>query len=122
MNNTITNYIFNESLIIYKLKKKISNNEYKNLFNKILKSKNKSKPSHERLRKAYWLLHSKVEDAIKLEEAFIVFETLNARGKDLETADLLKNYIFSQASDISSSQKIETNRLFRVSFIDRYRI
>lgn len=101
------------------------------------KSKNKSKPSHERLRKAYWLLHSKVEDAIKnnsafgssfdlidklystfidrfkvlymeatkLEEAFIVFETLNARGKDLETADLLKNYIFSQASDISSSQK-----------------
>lgn len=101
------------------------------------KNKNKSKPSHEKLRKAYWYLYDKIEDAIKnnsafgssfdlldklyitfierfkvlymeatkLEEAFIVFETLNARGKDLETADLLKNYIFSQASDISSSQK-----------------
>lgn len=27
-------------------------------------------------------------------ESFIIFETLNARGKDLETADLLKNFIF----------------------------
>lgn len=27
-------------------------------------------------------------------EAFIIFETLNARGKDLETSDLLKNHIF----------------------------
>lgn len=32
-----------------------------------------------------------------INEAFIIFETLNARGKDLETADLLKNYIFMQA-------------------------
>ncbi|AXF96656.1 GmrSD restriction endonuclease domain-containing protein [Spiroplasma phoeniceum] len=24
---------------------------------------------------------------------FIIFETLNARGKDLETADLLKNHL-----------------------------
>lgn len=30
-------------------------------------------------------------------EAYIIFETLNARGKDLETADLLKNYVFSKA-------------------------
>lgn len=101
------------------------------------KSKNKTKSSHERLRKAYWILYDKVESAVKnnsafgssfdlidklystfidrfkvlymeatkLEEAFIVFETLNARGKDLETADLLKNYIFSQASDINAAQK-----------------
>ena len=27
-------------------------------------------------------------------EAFIIFETLNARGKDLETSDLLKNHLF----------------------------
>ena len=33
-------------------------------------------------------------EATKLEEAFIIFETLNARGRELETADLLKNYIF----------------------------
>ncbi|MBO4858742.1 MAG: DUF262 domain-containing protein [Treponema sp.] len=45
-------------------------------------------------------------EATKLDEAFIVFETLNARGKDLETADLLKNYIFSQAkNNIDAAQK-----------------
>lgn len=32
-----------------------------------------------------------------INEAFIIFETLNARGKDLETADLLKNYVFMQS-------------------------
>jgi uncharacterized protein with ParB-like and HNH nuclease domain len=30
----------------------------------------------------------------ELDEAFIIFETLNARGKDLETSDLLKNHLF----------------------------
>ncbi|SHL34539.1 DUF262 domain-containing protein [Fibrobacter sp. UWEL] len=35
-------------------------------------------------------------EATKLEEAFVIFETLNARGQELETADLLKNYILSQ--------------------------
>ncbi len=32
-----------------------------------------------------------------MNEAFVIFETLNARGKDLETADLLKNHIFRNA-------------------------
>lgn len=31
-------------------------------------------------------------------EAFIIFETLNARGRDLETADLLKNHLFRVAN------------------------
>ena len=44
-------------------------------------------------------------EATKLEEAFVIFETLNARGKDLETSDLLTNYIFSQSKDVSLSQK-----------------
>lgn len=44
-------------------------------------------------------------EATKLEEAFVIFETLNARGRDLETSDLLKNYIFSQSKDISLAQK-----------------
>lgn len=39
MNNTISNYLFDESLIVYKLKNKISNNVYQNIFNKILLSK-----------------------------------------------------------------------------------
>ncbi|PKE57067.1 hypothetical protein CW682_04065 [Macrococcoides caseolyticum] len=29
-----------------------------------------------------------------INEAFIIFETLNARGKELETSDLLKNHVF----------------------------
>lgn len=42
----------------------------------------------------------------KLEQAFVIFETLNARGKSLETADLLKNYFFSKApAHIESSQR-----------------
>ena len=35
--------------------------------------------------------------ATKLEEAFVIFETLNARGKALETSDLLKNFIFKKS-------------------------
>jgi hypothetical protein len=34
-----------------------------------------------------------------LPEAYIIFETLNDRGADLTTADLLKNYLFSQSKD-----------------------
>lgn len=33
------------------------------------------------------------------DEAYIIFETLNYRGKDLETADLLKNYLFRISKD-----------------------
>lgn len=45
-------------------------------------------------------------EATKLDEAFVIFETLNARGKDLETADLLKNFVFSQTQDIISAQNL----------------
>lgn len=44
-------------------------------------------------------------EATELSEAFIIFETLNARGKDLETADLLKNFIFSRSNDVDLAQK-----------------
>lgn len=43
-------------------------------------------------------------EATKLDEAFVIFETLNARGRELETADLLKNFVFSQTKDINLSQ------------------
>lgn len=33
----------------------------------------------------------------ELSDAFVIFETLNARGKDLGASDLLKNYIFSKS-------------------------
>ncbi|MFD6756574.1 DUF262 domain-containing protein [Micromonospora gifhornensis] len=35
--------------------------------------------------------------ASELSEAYVIFETLNDRGAELTTADLLKNYLFSQA-------------------------
>lgn len=34
-----------------------------------------------------------------LPEAYVIFETLNDRGADLTIADLLKNYLFSEAKD-----------------------
>lgn len=43
-------------------------------------------------------------EATDIGEAFVIFETLNARGVALETADLLKNFIFSR-SDITYAQK-----------------
>ncbi len=36
-----------------------------------------------------------VAEANDLPEAYVIFETLNDRGADLTTADLLKNYLFS---------------------------
>lgn len=55
-------------------------------------------------------------EATKLEEAFIIFETLNARGKDLETADLLKNYIFSKSSN--NFQTVEKNWKKMITFLE----
>lgn len=43
-------------------------------------------------------------EATKLEEAFMIFETLNARGEDLEIGDLLKNYLFTTANDVNQSK------------------
>ncbi len=60
-----------------------------------------------------------------INEAFIIFETLNARGKDLETSDLLKNHLFrisGQGIDtvkskwqdmIDTLDKIDTTRYIR---------
>ena len=57
-------------------------------------------------------------EATKLEEAFIIFETLNARGRDLETADLLKNYIFSKSKDVDNSQKLWNSMVTKLDKAD----
>ena len=45
-------------------------------------------------------------EATQLEEAYIIFETLNARGKDLEASDLLKNFLFGKVkNDVELAQK-----------------
>ncbi len=53
-----------------------------------------------------------------INEAFIIFETLNARGKDLETADLLKNHLFrisdSKIDDIKEEWKIMLSKLGKI--------
>lgn len=40
-------------------------------------------------------------------EAFLIFETLNARGRDLETSDLLKNYFFRRS--YGNIEKVKNN-------------
>lgn len=56
-------------------------------------------------------------------EAYVIFETLNARGKDLEIADLLKNYVFSQAGE--NIKKVQGNWkaiVDELSGLDLYKI
>lgn len=53
------------------------------------------------LNRIYYIIKEKFHilsvTTTNLNEAFIIFETLNARGKGLETADLLKNYLFEKS-------------------------
>jgi uncharacterized protein with ParB-like and HNH nuclease domain len=42
-----------------------------------------------------------------MNEAFIIFETLNARGKELETSDLLKNHLFKTSDNLIEEVKTE---------------
>lgn len=56
-------------------------------------------------------------EATDLIEAFAIFETLNARGRDLATADLLKNYILKNSNAASTSLK-KWNTM--VNRLDRY--
>lgn len=53
-------------------------------------------------------------------EAFIIFETLNARGKDLEMSDLLKNYIFRRSGKYIS--EIKKNWLTIIENLDKTNI
>jgi hypothetical protein len=48
--------------------------------------------------KVIWVEHSNEDDA------YIIFETLNSRGKDLEVVDLLKNLIFNKLRSSSNPQ------------------
>lgn len=46
-----------------------------------------------------------------LGESYVIFETLNARGKDLEISDLLKNYVFSKAEGNLPTVQVKWQRL-----------
>ena len=43
-------------------------------------------------------------DAVEIDNAFILFDTLNNRGLDLTQGDLVKNYLFQQMGETLSSQ------------------
>jgi uncharacterized protein with ParB-like and HNH nuclease domain len=59
-------------------------------------------------------------EATELDEAFVIFETLNARGRDLETSDLLKNYVFSKSDPnfIETAQNLWTSMTDKLDNID----
>jgi len=58
-------------------------------------------------------------EATDLGEAFVIFETLNARGKELETSDLLKNHLFSNTpQSIENSQKLWNEMLDELNQAD----
>lgn len=68
----------------------------------------------DKLNKYLSLLLDKVE-IIKIEvkdigQAYIIFETLNARGVELTTADLVKNFLYSNAASFSSECLDETEQ------------
>lgn len=46
-----------------------------------------------------------------INEAFIIFETLNARGKDLETSDLLKNHLFRVSNKNIDFVKVQWEKM-----------
>ena len=52
-----------------------------------------------------------------INEAFIIFETLNARGKDLETADLLKNNLFRVSG--KSIEQVKNDWQVMIDNLDR---
>lgn len=83
----------------------VSHNRIKNaffFFEEKLKEKLKTRDGKEQKYDILNLYYSTFIEKFKvmyvetddINEAFIIFETLNARGKELETADLLKNHVF----------------------------
>ncbi|WP_453989991.1 DUF262 domain-containing protein [Bacillus nitroreducens] len=78
---------------------------------KELKGHNESREKHNLLVqfynkfvKGFQLMYVETDE---INEAFIIFETLNARGKDLETSDLLKNHLFRSAGSLIDKVKNE---------------
>lgn len=73
---------------------------------------------HEYVKGIYTTLHRKSTimyiETDKLNEAFIIFETLNARGRDLETADLLKNHIFRVSNTKLEDLKLKWNEMITI--------
>jgi uncharacterized protein with ParB-like and HNH nuclease domain len=43
-------------------------------------------------------------DAVEIDNAFVLFDTLNNRGLDLTQGDLVKNYLFQQMGEVVASQ------------------
>ncbi len=66
---------------------------------------------YEALLKKFKVMYVETTD---INEAFIIFETLNARGKELETADLLKNHIFRMGGRRTESVQHNWEKMMEV--------
>lgn len=80
---------------------------------KIIKNIDAEEEKFEILKKYYDVFTQKFQiiytEIDNLEEAYNLFERLNARGKELETSELLKNYLFSLCTNSKSIEKIRKN-------------
>jgi hypothetical protein len=65
----------------------------------------------ERVAQSLLFIEIKVQDELS---AYTVFETLNARGLELTTTDLLKNYMFSLAAQSDSDLKLAQDQWHRL--------
>lgn len=83
-----------------------------------MENKNEVKEKYEVLHEYYRSLIEKFKvmyiETNDINEAFIIFETLNARGKELETADLLKNHIFRTSGDKLDIVKLKWNDIIDI--------
>lgn len=80
-------------------------NAYKSLYSKVIEDLSDYPSDNDKYARLTSLLDSFVHGfqlltlmTDDINEAFVIFETLNARGKDLETADLLKNFFFMKSN------------------------
>ena len=74
------------------------------------------RPYYDRVLNTFSVILVETDD---IGEAYVIFESLNARGKNLATADLLKNYIFSISNDLTHNIKTKwTNVVEKLDQID----
>ncbi|MCK8624575.1 DUF262 domain-containing protein [Apilactobacillus sp. M161] len=90
------------------------NNAYTQIKNEISAYINKSKVINERINRLKLVFNSffnkfyvSMISTPNPQDAFVIFETLNSRGKDLEPAEIIKTHIMSQLSSEDKDAQLE---------------
>lgn len=96
--------LINSEKLIYQ-----ASNYYQSKLNELIESNHQFEDTYQLISDLLDLILNKFQlmyvETDDINEAFIIFETLNARGKDLETSDLLKNHVFRSSSNKLDSIK-----------------